>query len=97
MIALKIVFIPYQLIVFPITQENGKEEFHQKRLLSDTITQLHQEFIKLHGSVAKGLFFSLRPKWIVSPSDEDRQVKYSLSAKNGLSVQVTMGKNVPDL
>ena len=35
--------------------------------------------MKAHGPIARGLFFSLRPKWIVTPSDKDRQVRQQIN------------------
>ena len=59
---------------FHIHQSSENLETHQKRFLADPIPHLHKEFTKQHGPVSRGLFYSRKPTWIVSPKDKDRQV-----------------------
>ena len=59
-------------------QVSGVQETHQKRFLSDTITRLHIEFVRRHGQISRGRFFSLRPKWVLPPKDLDRLVHHLL-------------------
>jgi hypothetical protein len=51
-----------------------RRELHQKRLLSNRTVKLHQEFVRRHGPISRGVFFALKPQWVVSPTEADRRL-----------------------